>query len=84
MAKVLRENRARGVNLSFDQLNAPVRDKLHRLKYNQTPDLIGASERIAGPLPWSVAAKGAVAKRLPAKRGAKKRAPAKRKSAARR
>jgi hypothetical protein len=84
MAKVLRENRARGVNLSFDQLNALVRDKLHRLKYNQTPDLIGASERLAGPLPWSVAAKGAVAKRLPAKRGAKKRAPAKPKSAARR
>jgi hypothetical protein len=73
MAKVLRENRARGVNLAFDKLNELVAAKLHRLKYNQTPDLVGAKSRITQPVPWAVAgkrasAKGASAQRIPTRR----------------
>ena len=49
MAKVLRDNRKRGVNLSFANLNALVKAKLHRLKYDQTPDLVPRrSDRPAG------------------------------------
>jgi hypothetical protein len=81
MAKVLRENRVRGANPSFDQLNSLVTEKLHRLKYNQTPDLVGAKDRLAAPLTWSKVAKGIGVERSRAKRASKQRAPAKRKSA---
>jgi metacaspase-1 len=57
MAQVLRENRDRKVNLSFKQLSERVTKKLHRLKYNQTPVLIGANDRITAKLPWGAAVK---------------------------
>ena len=56
MAQVLRASRAAGVNPSFADLNAQVTKKLHRLKYNQTPTLVGAKSRVAQQLPWSAAA----------------------------
>jgi metacaspase-1 len=68
MAKVLRENRARGVNPSFARLNELVKAKLHRLKYNQTPNLVGATELCARPVPWARAGKGASARTVSAKR----------------
>jgi hypothetical protein len=55
MAKVLRENRKRGINPSFKELSEQVALKLQRLKYNQTPNLIGAKDRIASPVPWAAA-----------------------------
>jgi hypothetical protein len=82
MAQVLRESRGRGVNLSFDQLSAQVTQKLHRLKYNQTPDLVGAKDRVTAELPWGPAkdagAGGAPAKRASVKRRRSKKAAAKR------
>lgn len=53
MAKVLRENRKRGVNLSFQELNDHVTGKLKRLKYNQTPNLVGQKDILKQPVPWS-------------------------------
>jgi len=67
MAKVLRDNRTRGVNLSFADLNELVKAKLHRLKYDQTPNLVGAKKLCAQPVPWATAGKGAAGKRVPAK-----------------
>ena len=62
MAKVLREHRDHGVNLSFHELNEHVNQKLHRLKYNQTPNLVGAKDFILKqPLPWGSAINGVAA-----------------------
>lgn len=61
MAKVLREHRAHGVNLSFHELNEHVTQKLHRLKYNQTPNLVGAKDILKQPLPWASANNGVAA-----------------------
>lgn len=55
MAKVLREQRARGTNPSFKELSQLVTAKLRRLKYNQTPNLVGFSKRIAAKIPWAAA-----------------------------
>lgn len=52
LAQVLRAQRANGVNVSFEELNQQVKKKLHHLKYNQTPVLVGAKDRIAQQLPW--------------------------------
>lgn len=52
LAQVLRANRANGVNLSFEELNLQVKQKLHHLKYNQTPILVGAKDRVAQQVPW--------------------------------
>ncbi|HXE47564.1 MAG TPA: caspase family protein [Ramlibacter sp.] len=57
MAQVLRASRASRVNPSFEELNALVTEKLHRLKYNQTPALVGAKKRVAQQVPWGAAAK---------------------------
>ncbi len=57
MAQVLRANRKDGVNPSFNELSAQVTQKLHRLKFNQTPALIGAKARVAQQVPWGAAAK---------------------------
>jgi hypothetical protein len=57
MAKVLRENRARGINLSFADLNELVKAKLQRLKYDQTPNLVGPKALCAQQVPWSPAAR---------------------------
>jgi hypothetical protein len=72
MAKVLREHRSRGVPLSFKKLNELVTQKLHRLKYNQTPDLVGAKERLTKSLPWGTG-RGSAAKSVSAKRTRAKR-----------
>jgi hypothetical protein len=66
MAQVLRESRGHGANLSFEQLSGRVTEKLHRLKYNQTPNLVGAKERVTAELPWG-AAKDAGGKRASVK-----------------
>jgi hypothetical protein len=57
MAQVLRASRANRVNPSFEELNMLVTEKLHRLKYNQTPALVGAKKRVAQQVPWGAAAK---------------------------
>ena len=57
LAQALRARRATGVNPSFAELNAQVAEKLRRLKYDQTPTLVGAKQRVARQLPWSAAAK---------------------------
>lgn len=74
MAKVLREHRDRGANLSFHELNDLVTKKLHRLKYNQTPNLVGQKDILKHPLPWgdrgkAVAATGAGAETGAARTG---------------
>jgi metacaspase-1 len=61
MAKVLREHRDHGVNLSFHELNEHVTQKLQRLKYNQTPNLVGAKDILKQPLPWGSATNGVAA-----------------------
>ena len=80
MAQVLRESRGHGANLSFEQLSERVTEKLHRLKYNQTPNLVGAKERVTAELPWGAAkdagAKGASVKGASAKRRKSRRKPA--------
>ncbi|MGA7112328.1 MAG: caspase family protein, partial [Pseudolabrys sp.] len=73
MAKVLRDNRTRGVNLSFADLNELVKAKLHRLKYDQTPNLVGAKKLCAQPVPWTTAGKGAAAGRSRASRATGRR-----------
>ena len=61
MAKALREHREQGVNLSFRELNDHVTKKLQRLKYNQTPNLIGQKDILKQPIPWAGAVKGPAA-----------------------
>jgi len=82
MAQVLRESRAHGVNLSFAELSERVTQKLHRLKYNQTPELVGAKDRVTAKLPWGSAkdaggkvasVKGASVKRKKSKKPTPKR-----------
>ena len=73
MAKVLRDNRTRGVNLSFADLNELVKAKLHRLKYDQTPNLVGAKKLCAQPVPWATAGKGAAAGRSRARKATGRR-----------
>jgi len=52
MAATLRELRARGENPSFKKLNDLVTEKLMRMRYNQTPNLVGAKVRCNAPVPW--------------------------------
>lgn len=52
MAGTLRELRAKDDNPSFKELNDLVTEKLRRLRYNQTPRLVGAKVRCAAPVPW--------------------------------
>lgn len=52
MAATLRELRARGENPSFNTLNDLVTAKLRRMRYNQTPNLVGAKVRCNAPVPW--------------------------------
>jgi hypothetical protein len=53
LAQVLREARARGRNLSYAELSVQATAKLHRLKYQQTPSLVGARDLVNTLLPWS-------------------------------
>lgn len=77
MAQVLRESRGHGKNLSFAQLSERVTEKLHRLKYKQTPNLVGAKDRITADLPWGAASaaagKGAAGKGAAIRRGRSKK-----------
>jgi hypothetical protein len=43
-------------------LNAQVTKKLHRLKHDEAPMLVGAKSRIAQQLPWGAAASPATSK----------------------
>lgn len=71
MAKVLREQRERGTNPSFQELSELVTAKLRRLKYNQTPNLVGAKTRVGAKIPWGAADAGRGQRRAPKKRAAK-------------
>lgn len=71
MAKVLREQRDRGANPSFQELSELVTAKLRRLKYNQTPNLVGAKTRVSAKIPWGAADAGRGQRRAPKKRAAK-------------
>lgn len=87
MAKVLREQRARGTNPSFKELSRLVTAKLRRLEYNQTPNLVGFGKRIAAKIPWGAGAAdaGRAEQPVPKKRAAKtrrKQAPPAKKTAA--
>ncbi|QQO12282.1 hypothetical protein JJB99_22660 [Bradyrhizobium diazoefficiens] len=71
VAKVLREQRILGINPSFKGLSQLVTAKLRRLKYNQTPNLVGFSKRIAAKIPWSAADADGNQQPAPTKRVAK-------------
>jgi hypothetical protein len=77
MAKVLRENRARGINLSFADLNELVKAKLQRLKYDQTPNLVGPKALCAEQVPWRPAAQRAAGGQVSGRRTARGRKRAK-------
>jgi len=77
MAKVLRENRARGINLSFADLNELVKAKLQRLRYDQTPNLVGPKALCAERVPWSPTARGAAGGHVSGRRSAAGRTRAK-------
>ena len=72
MAQALRADRDRKVNPTFQALNAEVTQKLHRLKYNQTPVLVGARDRIDQEVPWAAKDKPKAVKR--ARAGARRHA----------
>jgi len=83
LAQALREERENGTNPSFEQLAALATAKLKRLKYNQSPVLVGARISIRQALTWSSEARRAlpsparVARRPAAKHARRK--PARRK-----
>ena len=68
LAQVLHENRQLNRNLSYVELSRLTTAKLHRLKYNQTPALVGAKKLLSQDLPWAPAAKA------PARKAARSRA----------
>lgn len=59
LALVLHENRDANRNLSYLELSKLTTEKLHRLKYNQTPALVGAKKLVAEDLPWARSARAA-------------------------
>ena len=87
MAGTLRELRARGENPSFNTLNDLVTAKLKRMRYNQTPNLVGARIRCSAPVPWGnargaepAARGGAKASSTTPHKSGRKRAPARKKT----
>jgi hypothetical protein len=72
MAKVLREQRGRGTNPSFQELSELVTAKLRRLKYSQTPNLVGAREQLKAKIPWSLTEPARSERRAPRKRAVKR------------
>jgi hypothetical protein len=86
MASTLRELRAKGENPSFKTLNELVTEKLRRMRYSQTPNLVGAKVRCAAPVPWGKsqgAASARPAAKTPSRRPRKtgrKQAPATKKA----
>lgn len=63
LALVLHENRDANRNLSYLELSELTTEKLHRLKYNQTPALVGAKKLVTEDLPWARAAQPAATRR---------------------
>lgn len=53
MTDLLRQNRLRKRAISFDRLIKDVSQKLRRLGYDQTPQLIGPKVWKSKPIPWS-------------------------------
>ncbi len=68
LAMVLHENRQINKNLSYVELSEQTTEKLRRLKYQQTPALVGAKKLLSQDLPWSPDA------RTPANKAARRRA----------
>ncbi|MEO8165185.1 MAG: caspase family protein, partial [Betaproteobacteria bacterium] len=53
LALALRTSRANGTNPTFAGLNAQVTAKLRRLKFDQTPVIVGAKQQLTRQIPWS-------------------------------
>ncbi len=52
-AETLRANRSKNVNPTFIQLMDSVSARLTQLKYDQTPNLVGAKKILQQPVPWT-------------------------------
>jgi hypothetical protein len=52
LAATLRAKRSKNVNPSFVQLMEDINARLKQLKYNQTPNLVGARKILDQPVPW--------------------------------
>ncbi len=52
LAATLRETRSKGTNPTFTGLMLDVTARLKLLKYNQTPNLVGAKTVVGQPVPW--------------------------------
>ena len=70
LGQVLRSNRQTGKNLSFTELSRATGEQLKKLRYDQSPNLVGPSTIIGAPIPWIRSQKGAEAKQ---KKGSRKR-----------
>jgi len=53
LAETLRANRSKNVNPTFIQLMASVDARLTQLKYDQTPNLVGAKKILQQAVPWT-------------------------------
>lgn len=53
LAETLRAERRRNRNPTFRQLNDGVEDRLKKLKYDQTPNLVGAAKILRQQVPWT-------------------------------
>lgn len=53
LAQELRMNRAQGINLTFNQLNAAVTNRLKTLRYDQVPNLFGPKALLNRSVPWT-------------------------------
>jgi predicted alpha/beta hydrolase family esterase len=52
LAEALRADRRRGKNPTFLQLQNSIADRLKKLKYDQTPNLVGAGKILRQQVPW--------------------------------
>jgi hypothetical protein len=52
LTQTFRASSSQGKNITWQQLLKATSDKLERLKYNQTPVLVGPDKIIAKPVPW--------------------------------
>ena len=53
LAETLRANRSKNMNPTFIQLMDSVSARLTQLKYDQTPNLVGAKKILQRPVPWT-------------------------------
>jgi hypothetical protein len=72
--------RASRIGLTFEELNNQVTEKLHRLKYSQTPNLVGAKDRVGQKVPWELARTTAKDSKQPMAKGRRKATKSGRKS----